>query len=191
MPTNTYPDLTISNVSISAARSYHLRFEPFGWAIFTVNDTTSELSVQADWGISLAHRWPGGGLGGKTISEALAAWGDASYVCDKLHYGQKRTEFDPERTVASIKRVIISSRREGRLDREEARDLWFDLYHYSSDCDTADGFLHSVTPALDTFLEVPYEYIEEGPTFQWCIYLNTLLPAFFEALRDDLKHRAA
>jgi len=61
----------VAEATISTATAYSFRFANGGWAIFTVNDSTGELSIQSDWG-EWAHRWHIGHLGSPTLTKFIA-----------------------------------------------------------------------------------------------------------------------
>jgi hypothetical protein len=179
-------ELKVKSLEVKqVAKSYHFRFEEtFGWAIFTVNDSTGELNIQSDWG-DWAHRWGGAGLGGKTISQAIASWTDAHYLCDKLHYGKDRDQFDGVETRKGLRERILEKRREMDISKEAARELWDETEHHI-DFDTPDTFMNSISREMDQFLDgMAYEYIRRSPTYGWEILLRQLLPLFIDTLRKE------
>jgi hypothetical protein len=116
----SYPDLTEFKVKTGSADVYSFRFqEPFGWAIFTVNNTTGEFHIQSDWG-SWQYRWPvGDNLGAdsaaheKQLAHFLGTSNDAHYVTDKLSYNEPRTfrnEFSEEKTRGEMRRLVLAAR---------------------------------------------------------------------------------
>ncbi len=143
------PDLAEYTVNVGTAVAYSFRFaEPFGWAIFTVNDCTGEFQIQSDWG-QWQFRWAISALGesakksGKPLTHFLAVRSDPSYVVVKFGYNQPSTfskEFSLNKTVIAMKERIIECRKEGGaynddhaaelkycLSRKQARDCWDQL----------------------------------------------------------------
>lgn len=116
----SYPDLSEFKVTTYTADVYSFRFEePFGWAIFTVNNASGEFHIQSDWG-SWQHRWPvGENLGrdsaahAKPLAHFLGTCSGAGYVVDKLGYGEPRTfrdTFSETQTKDSMRRMILGAR---------------------------------------------------------------------------------
>lgn len=116
----SYPDLTDFTVTAGTADVYSFRFqEPFGWAIFTVNNATGEFHIQSDWGC-WQYRWPVGDNLGKTsaahakpLAHFLGTSNDPSYVTGKLGYGEPRSfrnEFSEDRTKDAMRRMILAGR---------------------------------------------------------------------------------
>ena len=169
----------VRSTSESSARAYHYSFESGGWAIFTVNDTTGELNVQSDWG-NFGHRWGPSGLGDKTISQAIASWADAHYLCDKLFYDRPqgdRREVDADAT----KRVMRdAARSRGTPDVQGIIDgLEFD------DVDSFYNALSDETQFRDGFLGDAYDWLVTRPTAKWEIMTEQLLPPFIATLRQE------
>lgn len=116
----SYPDLSEFTVTVGTADVYSFRFkEPFGWAIFTVNNATGEFHIQSDWG-NWQYRWAvGKNLGErsaaheKPLSHFLATGSGSGYVVDKLSYNEPRSfqqEFSEKRTKDAMRRMILSAR---------------------------------------------------------------------------------
>ena len=96
--------LEVARRTKSVATSYGYRFTDYsGWAIFTVNDSTGELSLQSDWG-NFSYRWNTGALGkGKTLTTFLAGT-NSHYVAEK--FGVVSTELDESETRKAIRSAL-------------------------------------------------------------------------------------
>lgn len=114
-------DLEVKSRSKSVATSYSYQFDHFGWAIFTVNDSTGELFLQSDWG-SWSHRWNVNHLGCPTLTEFISKRADSSYIVGKL--GVEQRVHDAHSTEMAVRRRLLDRRRDRSLDKEEARDAY-------------------------------------------------------------------
>jgi hypothetical protein len=185
-----FPSLKVKAMGAGEAKYYHFVFEePFGWAIFSINDTTGEFNIQSDWG-NYQHRWNTNHLGeshtkhSMPLTHFLAVGNDSSYVTDKLHYGRNDREFySPDKTERGVKESILQRRRRADISQEEARSAWEDLEYMSFD--SAEGFMHSLsdTTTLRELLEDSYEYIQHEASFGYVFLQYKLLPFFFNYLR--------
>lgn len=185
------PSLKVKRMGSGDAKYYHFVFEePFGWAIFSINDVTGEFAIQSDWG-NYQHRWNTSHLGEShtkhpmPLTHFLAVGNDPYYVTDKLHYDRKdRENYSPDKTEQGIKEYILQERREGSLEREEAREAWDELGYV--DFGSPDSFMYSLndTHTLKKVLaEDTWEYIRHEPSFGYVFLQYKLLPFFFNYLR--------
>lgn len=169
------------------AEVYHFRFETTGWAIFTICETTGELNVQSDWG-DYCHMWPARGRGPGSLKAFIARAG-GDYLADKLFYGKargERNEFSRELSRNAIKESIIEDRKNAKLDRDEARELWRQTEDLTDD-DTAETFrmaLNDTDELMDYLGGEWYEYLREEPTGRFLFIRDTLMPFFSKWLRD-------
>lgn len=186
------PSLKVKKLGVNTATAYHFVFdEPFGWAIFSINDATGEFNIQSDWG-DWQHRWNINHLGDSytkhtmPLTSFLGDRGDAGYVCDKLHYGKERNQFSPEKTEESIKEHILLERKSLNIDKDEARELWEQASEL--DYDSADAFYYSLRdyPELNNFLCEPWEFLRTEYTSGYKFLHYKLLPFFFQYLRREV-----
>ncbi len=172
--------------------AYSFRFEPYGgWAIFTLNEDTGELSVQSDWG-NYSHRWNTGALGdGVKLAEFLAGCArDVEYLASKLQLSSKSTCLEPvvddEATTADLRQMICEQRRSRDLSKDKARDLWEeagDLVQYNWSLDQASA----------EFMElIDYSsFLVKRPSTRFKFLRDELLPFFCRWLRENVVEKAA
>lgn len=117
-----FPTFAEYKVVQGTAKTYSFRFdEPFGWAIFTVNDTTGEFHIQSDYG-QWQYCWGIGNLGGPKerqivkdmpLTYFLAVRPDAHYVAMKFGYNKEQNFANypsMEKTAAAFRMRIINAR---------------------------------------------------------------------------------
>lgn len=158
---------------ISHPISYYFRFNHCGWAIFTVNYTTGEFSIQSDWG-NYSYRWNG------LSKESLIRF-SPEYIADKFSHenkGELERVFDGEKTEEGVIEVV-RDRMKG-LDIEDRKALGLDLRAvlvFSSD---ARDFMESIdrTEIARKFLN--YEDICTKHSERYRFLVQRLLP-FFQA----------
>jgi hypothetical protein len=97
-----------------------------GWAIFVLGSDGFFAAV-SDYG-NYAFRWTAMGCDWRSFFARCDRSPD--YYMSKL--GQGATEYDGERTLANVKRRILSLRRDRSIDAERAREEW-DLLENHSD----------------------------------------------------------
>ena len=144
----------VIRATVRTATAYHFNFKPHGWAIFTINDGTGELSVQSDWG-NFAYRWSAdpAHLGHPTLTDFLRDRASTDYLTDKLTYDNraKLKEVDEEASLADIRGLIVKLRRErGDLESRE-----YSAYHgeFRTDLHEVDKQLaRSLWDEADSFL---------------------------------------
>lgn len=181
--------LTLKSVVITSAVAYSFRFEGYGWAIFTLNDATGELSLHSDWG-TYGHRWDTnamGQVGGRlrTVTEFLSGC-DGHYVTKKLQLDTQAKELDPvvddEESLAAIRASIITSRRNGRIGRDRARELWEDADVWSGE----DFNMHCCPQELAGFLDCFWDYVHMKSSGRFEFLHKTLWPFFSAWLRENV-----
>jgi hypothetical protein len=185
------PSLKVKRMGSGEAKYYHFVFEePFGWAIFSINDVTGELAIQSDWG-NYQHRWNTSHLGEShtkhplPLTHFLAINNDPYYVTDKLHYGTNdREKYSPDLTERSVRQYLLEERRTGNLEREWAREAWDEIKHV--DFNSPDGFMYSLndTYRLKKVLsDEPWDFVKHEASFGYVLLQYKLLPFFFNYLR--------
>ncbi|MBJ9658822.1 hypothetical protein I5588_30335 [Burkholderia multivorans] len=110
-----------------------------------------EILINSDYG-NYAYSW---GNMGAPIKQFLAHIG-RDYLLDKLA-GLSRFEFDFDASVAAVKREILQQRRDGSLDRDEAREAWNDI---PADNQGKDLFIHELF-RIDSLGEEPWHFVED------------------------------
>ena len=187
------PSLKVKSLDVGQTDYYHFTFdEPFGWAIFTINNKTGEFSIQSDWG-NWSYRWGISNLGEeaqaheKPLAYFLSDRTEAGYIVNKFSYNRKDyEEFDGEETQEAIKKDIIRNRRDGEIDAEEARMYWDKLDRI--DFDDVNGFFQDMEYNFtqDYIFGLPQEYIVMRQTAHFNILQYKLLPFFFEYLKREV-----
>lgn len=206
------PDLSEWKVTVGTSDVYSFRFsDPFGWAIFTVNDSTGEFQIQSDWG-QWQFRWNTDYLGeshvksGRPLTHFLADGNDPWYVTMKLGYNKPRSfaeEFSDDNTKQEFRRQIAEARKETILSKDEARliwneaDEWFNTYDLDSDAGRVMAVeeMRTCHSALYDFLtgreghmlnQDVWESFQYGPSWEYTFLVHRLLPFFFAYLRDEI-----
>jgi hypothetical protein len=166
---------------------YQFHYEPMGWAFFYLHEFPNggTLGIVSDWG-NYSHMW--GATGVKSLKHFLATC-HAEYIVNKLSYEKGREfreQFDNEKTLINFKKRILEDRRDDRIDREEARDLWNDLVDWSPD-GSAEEWYYTMPDSLSKRYPDPFEWAfvyATSPTYK---YLETnLIPFFQRHLKKEL-----
>lgn len=132
-PPSRFPTL-VHHRTCPATTYYFRPVDDLGWALATVNDATSELSIVSDWG-NWSYRW-GGHFGDSTptLTDFIAnrSLDGCRYLADKLWgngYGGR--EFSPELTIKKWRSELAKRRLEqGREHRQIAiNEYGRDLRH--------------------------------------------------------------
>lgn len=191
-------DLTLIRQTTSTATAYGFRFK-WGWAIFTINDSTGELSVCSDWG-SYSHRWNVGALGSEpggatsTLTQFLARCCRQrdDYVVRKLKLDSRskclEEVFDADGTMRGVRRRVCEYRREQRITKPEARALWqlaAEWVRHEDGC-TYDTCPDQLCRFLNGTIDAVYEYIETKPSARFVFLRDRLIPFFGEWLRANV-----
>lgn len=167
---------------VSHPISYSFRFKT-GWAIFTLNDSTGEFSVQSDWG-DYAYRWHTGSLGGSTLTEFVRDHADCQHIADKFSYGGKANladVFDEEATKANVVRVVRECMRDLPLD--ERRQLGLDLRETLRFGD-AEEFMRSIDECEVANKFLDHENICTKKSYRFEFLKLRLLPFFKTHLKS-------
>lgn len=178
------PLVALGPPTITRPVAYHFRFTHWGWAIFTLNDSTCEFSIQSDWGC-YGYRWHPGGLSMRTLTQFIAGC-DAGYLIGKLQLGTQskalEAELDSDATRRQVRESICAARREKILSTAAARLLW----ECADDWYRSD-FEYAACPLeLDRFLGYLPEYIRHRPSGWYRVLHDHLLPFFCKYLREHV-----
>ena len=166
-------------VHVSRPVAYNFSFAPSGWMIATVNDATGELTIRSDW-VNCAHRWNVNAIGTATLHDFLLK-ADIPYLVGKLALGDAnlKNEYNPEATLELARQTVCERRREGRLKKEEARELWDELKVWEEE----GAQTYSYGAILQDFLEgIPFQY---RPPFGVTALKELLLPTLREYLKKQ------
>lgn len=179
-------ELTLVSQTTTTAQAYSFRFK-WGWAIFTLNDRTGELSIHSDWG-TYGHRWHTGALGDGLALHTFLAQCDGDYVARKLRMAAQskclHDELSPDRSLKELRRAICEERRQKGMSKARARDL-FELagewthggtFTYEDcPCDLADYLSHE-----------QHEFMLNKPSARFLFVRDTLWPFFTAWLRENV-----
>jgi hypothetical protein len=169
-----------SPVKVSKAVSYTFHFKPYGWAIYTVNETTGEFHITSDWG-SFSHRWDPKNLGEKTFQQFLIK-AEPSYICRKFAAANKELNevVDEEETLKAIKTRILEDRRSRFIPSKEEAELLLSLAEEWADAD----FSEAVIPS--EFFDYSYEdFLHTKESYTAKVVTTLLLPAFQSYLKES------
>lgn len=171
----------VASVNVSEGTVYTLRFDnTFGWAVVVVSDATGMLAITSDWG-EWAFRWNLRGMPeGHTLTQFLATT-DGDYVARKF-LGAAAREYDPDGTKREWKAQICRLRREGMINRLDARAAWSEVADF--DFEQRETF-----PDVP-FIEEPWEMSQSRDTNEYRAITRIVWPAFRDVLRDRAKAAA-
>jgi len=140
-------------------RRYSLRTERDKWLAEVVISDDGYFSTVSDYG-NYAFYWSHAGDCSRTF---LAKIGE-DYMLSKLC--GRRSEYDGDRTLASVKEYIVDNRRDGGFSKEDARKEW-DLLDEHSDLDSREQFYIWVsnTSIGDAYEMAVYDYPSDALGF--------------------------
>lgn len=142
-------------------------------AIITLQPSTGYVSVSCPHYQELNGCYWWNAIGNKTLHDFLIGL-DCYYAMNKLFNYRKLEEYDEERTKKDIRNYVIDLRRNGRISKSKARDIWNDIEYAESMDDIArlEGF------------DCPYEFIRYKD--KWCVgwFWNEVWGSFIEHLKE-------
>lgn len=162
----------------------------FGWQA-TGNDGTprecGEILIHSSFG-SWANSW--GHLGTPFKNFLLKA--ERDYIATKF-MGTDAYKFDGALTVRELRRRLLRWRREGQLNKDEARQLWdyIEEREVELECSTHDfvgamqqGETELVSSkAMRCFLQEPWEHLATSLGIQFAGFWREVWPVFLGALK--------
>lgn len=152
-----------------------------GWVIAFL-DSTGCFTALSDWG-NVAYRWNARGWGPGDFRQFLLSCDDY-YLTSKL--GQGRQEYDPEKTLQSVKEYIIEQRKSRRWDKEDAAKEWDRLDTYSNlESEFDFGHWVSATEIGDAAEFYSQKYVSDVSAF-----IKHAMPRLREVFRAELKEAA-
>lgn len=163
-----------------------------------------EIMIHSSYG-SWAYQW---GYLGQPFKTWLANTNDRSYIAGKF-LGEKATVFDGEKTVRELQRDLLNARRQGDIEKEDARAIWDFIQDKQDEMEgSADLFVERMYdctsnadwtprngrysdagpgPGARYFLLEPWERIATSPDRGFVGFWDTIMPVFQQALRDELQ----
>jgi hypothetical protein len=130
------------NVETTTATVYKIRRTDRcgGWADITIREWPGggSIDIQSDFG-SYSHFW--NSIGERSFRKFLASL-DAGYFFGKC-MGRGYDVYDPQKTEQWVRELVIERRRDGDLNKEEARDCWDEIQFI--DFDSADAYYYSAS----------------------------------------------
>ena len=169
----------------------------FGWQA-TGNDGTprecGEILINSGFG-QWAYSW--GHLGVPFKRFLLKA--ERDYIATKF-MAADAYKFDGQLTVRELRLRLLRWRKEGRLNKDEARQLWdyieqneFELessmHDFVGAMQQADTELIS-TKAVIRFLQEPWEHIVTSLDIQFAGFWREVWPVFLDQLRSEIEEPA-
>lgn len=195
-----------AKVTKCVATSYSFQWKPINWAIYTINESTGEFSIQSDWQ-NYSYRWHMNALGPSrhndersTLAEFLAYAGP-DYIVDKLGYSMPDTfkrVLDLEASKKVFQEEILRSRREMCMPKKAAREIWDELNEMFARIDdrelgTAVEYICTNLPrpeAYDYMFDCPWESLIFKPSRDYMFCQDELLPVFQRHLRQEIERGA-
>ena len=147
-----------------------------GWAILLI-DETGFFGVCSDYG-DYAYLWAGHGR--KDFREfVIGLVKNPEYAANKLSHGVR--EYDAEATQKNVRARILELRRDGRLEKDRARDEW----DMSADMYSFDAWL------TGTSLAEGHEYYCTVVNRQAMAFCKNVLPRLAAVISADLAFKVA
>jgi hypothetical protein len=150
-----------------------------GWAIIFLDfaGCFAALSDYGDW----SYRWNSRGFAEGEDLRTFLVTCDDDYLMSKL--GQGRKEYDGAGSFDAAKKAILSARRDGELEQEEAREEWDALHTFDelkAEYDFGMWYAQSkISDAGECFRNrYPQQLVE---------FLRLEMPRLREALRAEMK----
>lgn len=146
----------------------------WGWARLLIDEETGRVVIVSDYG-EWSYCWRH--IGDRTLPQFLAGlnW---DYMGEKMLNGNIRVPSD-ERTVNHIKSEIISLRKTGTLDKEEAALEWEFIDEFQRGWTDFRGWCDQ------THLMEPWEYRCDEPNGQWMSFWDHIwTPLIVPALKQ-------
>ena len=181
MPFEEYA--VVGEPTVMTAETIAFRFEPEGWATFTLCEETGELSVRSDWGDGSYH-WTKTGRGGRTLKDFLADRSFVDYLVDKLCHGEEFQDvYDAKATAEALREQMHEWLGPKPLVDDEDDGPSAAVGRYEERVEEFEDAIDSFTNGLDgnrstnAFLHYPsevYEFTENEPWF----FLKTREPAW-------------
>lgn len=158
---------------------YIIRPKPgFEWAFIYVDETTGVFSCYSSFG-TYAYCWTH--IGTATLKEFLSGL-DFDYFMGKTRQGYRR--FDPDATVKGVKEYIIERRRDGSLDRTDARNAWTDADDlWQNDSHEFFEALCSSGPLMKLYGGDYYDIARERPDGNSRGFWEKIWPEFLNKIR--------
>jgi hypothetical protein len=151
-----------------------------------------EIMIHSSYG-SWAYQW---GHLGRPFKEWIAKTTDRSYIASKF-LGDKAYVFDGQKTVVGLRESLIEHRRDGSITKASAREVWDWIDDNegqleSSERDFVDTMYSGqtqivMTKGLEYFFSEPWERLQTVLDWQFQGFWREIMPAFQQALRDELQ----
>jgi len=142
-----------------------------GWAI-VVMDSTGLFATVSDYG-NYAFLWT---HHGHDDFRKFVMGLDADYVRCKL---DSSTQLNVDKTIKAIRTYILTARREGSFEKDEARDEWERLEYVGDEAEL-------MTFVQDTGINDAWELYVYEPTPAIAGFVSKILPRLQEAIRIEL-----
>lgn len=179
--------------STGEAEYWSFKFK-WGWAIFTVNCTTGEFSIQSDWG-NYAYRWNTGALGGGMTLLEFIAQAEADYIVRKFAY-DKPPDFQKQFSAEKTREAIEAWIKDGDSPNTELLLQQLGEFYTAAlgGCRSFDEAYHLFTQdrvpcdlydALDSDMMFG-ELLAGEPSGAYLMVRDRLLPFFQRYLRSDV-----
>lgn len=172
----------------STSERYDIRLKDcYGWAIITIDENGGLFNAQSDYG-NYSYSWPNHGR--KSFKHFLLELvRDKSYFLGKVsnerYYYQEKTEI-------AWKEQILEDRKEGFLNKEQARELWNEIIgfdYYTSD----ENIQHQCyeNDIVCQYYGEPWENFEvvRGFSPQANLFAERIMPILGEIIKKELTEK--
>ena len=163
-----------------------------------------EIMIRSSYG-SWASQW---GYLEEPFKTWLANTNDRRHLAIRF-LGEKATVFDGEKTVRELQRSLLEDRRNGGIEKDDARAIWYFIQDNQEEMErSSDLFVERMQscmsdadwplrngrdsdagpgPGAHYFLQEPWERIATSPDGGFVGFWETIMPVFQQALRDELQ----
>lgn len=168
---------------------YDIRFSDFSWAFLLINEEIGIVSIVSDYG-NWSAVWMPKHHGRQSLKHFIAE-GDCDYLAKKLMRDEDRRQFNCDRTIDRIKEQLLSSRRDGSIEADEARSLYDDIEGMERDV-SEDLFWERVPGDVHDFLDGDYSSLAcFDPTNELLWLRDGILPALVAELKKKIERTEA
>lgn len=115
------------------------RLDPISVTLQDFGEGQGKIAIDV-WGEAWACYW--GAMGKQNTISSFFQKASVDYLADKLSVGLDRSRFSNEKLQASAKKEILSLRRQGCIDEDEARGLYDDVDFELGDVESWEGCSH-------------------------------------------------
>lgn len=182
--------LRVKSVNTFQSETITMSFEPCGWLVVTFCEERGSIQIQSDWG-NAAFIWLHTGVEGQDKVKRFFAYAGVDYILNKFSYDQPNLKdvIDADKTQREVKYYILERRREGWIEKDEAREAWDDIELYQDELEGFDGHVNMGDcrwyDAMSSHIDDLYEFIYTRPSPMYISYRDIVVPTIQRWLVDQ------